>query len=223
MSTLYVVATPIGNLGDITLRAIETLKLVDVILCEDTRVTKKILNHYEIDTPTMSYHTHSRLSKENKIIEILTLGKKIALVSDAGTPTISDPGVILIQKIKSELPEVNIVSVPGPSALISALSISGLHTSEFLFLGFLPHKKGRETLFKEMSESKRTVVFYESPHRVMKTLDSLIKFAPEKYIVIAREITKIYEETIEGTPQEVKNFLENNKEKIRGEFVILVA
>ena len=129
----------------------------------------------------------------------------------------------MIQKIKSELPEVNIVSVPGPSALISALSISGLHTSEFLFLGFLPHKKGRETLFKEMSESKRTVVFYESPHRVMKTLDSLIKFAPEKYIVIAREITKIYEETIEGTPQEVKNFLENNKEKIRGEFVILVA
>lgn len=222
MSNLYIISTPIGNLSDITLRAIETLKEVDLVLCEDTRVTKHLLRHFGIDTPTISYHAQSKLSKLDKIIELLESGKKLALVSDAGTPTISDPGVLLVKEVKKLLPEVKVISIPGASAVTSALSISGLHASEFLFLGFLPHKKGRETLFKEISENKRTTVFYESPHRIMKTLDSLEKFIPNRKIVIARELTKIYEETISGTPSEVKDFLKNNEEKIRGEFVVLV-
>lgn len=222
MSTLYVIATPIGNLGDITFRAIETLKSVDIILCEDTRTTRKLLSHFSINTETMSYHVHSKLSKIDKIISLLEEGKNIALVSDAGTPTISDPGILLIQKVKETLPDIKVVSIPGPSAVVAALSISGLPASEFIFLGFLPHKKGRETLFKEIAENERTTVFYESPHRIMKTLDSLEKFMPERRVVIARELTKIYEEVIGGTPTEVKDFLKNNEEKIRGEFVVLV-
>lgn len=222
MSKLYVVATPIGNLGDITIRAIDILKSVDLILCEDTRVTKKLLDHLEINTPTMSYHAQSKLSKIEKIIELLKEGKDLALVSDAGTPTISDPGVLLIKKVKEELPEVEIITIPGASAVTAALSISGLPASEFLFLGFLPHKKGRETLFKEISENKRTTVFYESPHRIMKTINSLNEYCPERKIVLARELTKMYEETIEGTASKIKEILENNEEKIRGEFVVIV-
>src|SRR3989344_464872 len=151
MSRLYIVATPIGNLGDITFRAIETLKSVDVILCEDTRETKKILNKYSINTPTLSYHTHSKLAKTDKIFELLKESKDLALVSDAGTPGISDPGAMLISKLKEEMPEVEIIPIPGATALIAALSASGLPTHEFTFLGFLPHKKGRETLFKEIA------------------------------------------------------------------------
>lgn len=223
MSNLYVVATPIGNLGDMTLRAIDILKSVDLILCEDTRVTRKLLSNYEIDSPTMSYHAQSQLSKIDKIIDLLKEGKDIALVSDAGTPTISDPGVLLIKKVKENSPETKIISIPGASAVISALSISGISSSEFLFLGFLPHKKGREKLFTEISENKRTTVFYESPHRIMKTIDSLIEHMPDRHIVIARELTKMYEETIEGTPEEVKTVFEESEEKIRGEFVVMVA
>src|SRR3989344_3141957 len=148
MAILYVVATPIGNLDDITLRALAVLKSVDLILCEDTRVTKKLLNHYGIDVPVMSYHARSGLAKIDKIIKILEEDKNLALVSDAGTPTISDPGSMLVSTVKKELPHVSVVSIPGASALIAALSISGVPASDFLFLGFLPHKKGRETLFK---------------------------------------------------------------------------
>lgn len=222
MSTLYVTATPIGNLEDITLRAIRILKEVDMILCEDTRVTRKILNHYEIKTPTMSYHSHSTLSKVDKILEMLEEGKSLALVSDAGTPTISDPGVQLIRAVKKELPETKIETIPGPSAVIAGLSISGMPSSEFLFLGFLPHKKGRETLFKEIASSDRTVAFYESPHRILKTLESLKKHTSERKIVITRELTKIYEEVVEGTPEEVSNYFAENPDKVRGEFVVLI-
>ncbi|KKP85568.1 MAG: Ribosomal RNA small subunit methyltransferase I, partial [Candidatus Nomurabacteria bacterium GW2011_GWA1_35_8] len=161
MSKFYVVATPIGNMGDITFRAIEILKEVDLILCEDTRETKKILQKYAINKPTMSYHTQSKLAKIDKIFELLEEGKNLALVSDAGTPTISDPGAVLISKIKENFKDkVEVIPIPGATAVIAALSVSGLPTHEFTFLGFLPHKKGRETLFKEISESKRTMVFY---------------------------------------------------------------
>ena len=218
------VATPIGNLGDITLRAIETLKDVDLILCEDTRETKKILDKYGIVKPTMSYHAQSKLSKTDKIFELLEEGKNLALVSDAGTPGISDPGALLVSKIKEYLSDsVDVIPIPGPSAIIAALSASGLPTHEFTFLGFLPHKKGRETLFKEIAISERTMVFYESPHRILKTLESLVKFCPDKKVCVARELTKIYEEFKTGTPAEILEYLNKNKEKQRGEFTVIVA
>ena len=226
MSKFYVVATPIGNLGDITFRAIETLKSVDLILCEDTRETKKILEKYDIHKPTISYHSHSKLSKVDKIFELLEEGKNLALVSDAGTPTISDPGAMLVSRIKTHFShgvDVQVVPVPGPSAVITALCASGLPTHEFTFLGFLPHKKGRETLFKEIAESKRTMVFYESPHRILKTLESLTKFCPNKKVCIARELTKIYEELQTGLPSEILNYFIENSSKQRGEFTVIVS
>ena len=223
-------------MGDITLRAIETLKEVDLILCEDTRETKKILNKYSINTPTMSYHSQSKLNKIDKIFELLEEGKNLALVSDAGTPTISDPGAMLISQIKerfnmstnSAIAEnvnmsVDVIPIPGATAVITALSASGLPTHEFTFLGFLPHKKGRETLFKEIAESKRTMVFYESPHRILKTLESLQKFCPNKKVCIAREITKIYEEFKTGSPAELLKYLTKNPIKQKGEFTVIVA
>ena len=223
MSKFYVIATPIGNLGDITLRAIETFKNVDLNLCEDTRTTKHLLDKYEISKPTMSYHAQSKLSKTDKIFELLKEGKDLALVSDAGTPGISDPGAMLISQIKENMSEVEVVPIPGVSAVITALSASGLPTHEFTFLGFLPHKKGRETLFKEIANSDRTMVFYESPHRILKTLESLVKFCPQKKVCIARELTKIYEEFKTGTPEEVLEYFTKNKDKVRGEFTVIVA
>jgi 16S rRNA (cytidine1402-2'-O)-methyltransferase len=227
MSKLFIVATPIGNMGDITLRAIETLKAADLILCEDTRDTKKILDKYEISVPTMSFHTHSKISKIEKIFELLADGKNLALVTDAGTPGISDPGVILVEKVRARfMNEVEVVPIPGASALTTALSAAGLPAHEFTFLGFLPHKKGRETLFKEIAEMKRTVVFYESPHRIMKTLESLEKFLPkenQKKVCLARELTKIYEEFKIGNPTELIEYLNKNPEKQRGEFTVIVA
>jgi 16S rRNA (cytidine1402-2'-O)-methyltransferase len=231
MSKFYVVATPIGNMGDITLRAVDTLKEVDLILCEDTRETKKILNKYNINTPTMSYHSQSKLNKVDKIFELLEEGKNLALVSDAGTPTISDPGAMLISKIKESFSpktvfgevDVQVIPIPGASAVIAALSASGLPTHEFTFLGFLPHKKGRETLFKEIAESKRTMVFYESPHRILKTLESLQKFCPNKKVCLAREITKIYEEFKTGSPSELLEYLTKNPIHQKGEFTVLVS
>ena len=213
-------------MGDITLRAIETLKSVDLILCEDTRETKKILEKYNINKPTMSYHAQSKLAKVDKIFALLKEGKDLALVSDAGTPGISDPGALLISRIKEDThlrDSVNVIPVPGPTALVAALSASGLPTHEFTFLGFLPHKKGRETLFKEIAQAKRTIVFYESPHRILKTLESLVNFCPNKKICIARELTKIYEEFKTGSPEEILEYLNRNKEKQRGEFTVIVA
>src|SRR3989304_6448971 len=209
MSKFYIVATPIGNMGDITLRAIETLKSVDLILCEDTRETKKILDKYGINKPTMSYPSDDIVGKNSrqsnkfaKIFELLEEGKNLALVSDAGTPGISDPGAMLVSKIKTNLRHgVDVIPIPGPTALITALSASGLPIHEFTFLGFLPHKKGRKTLFKEISESKRTVVFYESPHRILKILEEF----------------KI------GNPAEILEYLNKNPEKQRGEFTVIVA
>lgn len=224
MATLYIIATPIGNLEDITLRAIRILKGVDLILCEDTRVTKRLLDKYEIKTPTLSYHAQSKLSKVEKIFALLEEGNDLALVSDAGTPTISDPGCLLVAQVREKFGDaVAVVPVPGPSAVLSALSVSGFPTSEFLFLGFLPHKKGRETLFKEISGAKRTVAFYESPHRVLKTLESLKKHIhPKRRILVARELTKIYEESIIGEPEEVLAYYLSHPDRVRGEFVVVV-
>ena len=220
-------------MGDITFRAVEILKNVDLILCEDTRTTKNLLNKYGINKPTMSYHAQSKLAKTDKIFELLKEGKDLALVSDAGTPTISDPGAMLIAQIKDrsspkpglgeEWTEVEVIPIPGASAVIAALSASGLPTHEFTFLGFMPHKKGRETLFKEIAESKRTMIFYESPHRILKTLESLNKFCPNKKVCIAREITKIYEEFKTGMAIEVLEYLIKNPVKQKGEFTVLVS
>ncbi len=226
MSKFYVVATPIGNLEDITFRAVRVLGEVDLILCEDTRMTKKLLDKYNINTSTMSYHQHSKISKIDKIFEILEEGKDIALVSDAGTPTISDPGSFLVSQIRERFgDDVEIIPIPGASALVSALSASGLVADQFLFLGFLPHKKGRETLFKEIAESMRTVVFYESPHRIIKSLNSLKEHFGEdskRRVVIARELTKMFEQIVSGTPDELLKYFEENLDKVRGEFVVIV-
>jgi 16S rRNA (cytidine1402-2'-O)-methyltransferase len=224
MSNFYVIATPIGNMEDITLRAIRILGEVDLILCEDTRMTQKILNKYEIKKATMSYHAQSKIGKTDKIFELLEEGKNIALVSDAGTPGISDPGALLVSQIKERFNDsVKIIPVPGATALISALSACGLPIHEFTFLGFLPHKKGRETLFKEIAEAKRTMVFYESTHRILKTLESLDKFAPNKKVCVAREITKIYEDFKTGSAKDILEFFTKNPTKVKGEFVVIVA
>lgn len=224
MSKLSIIATPIGNLEDITLRALRVLKEADLILCEDTRVTKHLLTHFEIDKPTMSYHAQSKLSKVEKIIDLLEEGKHLALVSDAGTPTISDPGCLLVAQVRARFGEAVVIeAIPGPSAILAALAVSGFPTSEFLFLGFLPHKKGRETLFREIALAKRTVAFYESPHRMEKTLASLAEhLEPERRILIAREITKLYEENVHGTLADVVAYFAAHPDHIRGEFVVVV-
>jgi len=234
MATLYIIGTPIGNLEDITLRALRILKEVDVVLCEDTRVTKRLLSKYEITTPTMSYHAQSKLAKVDKILGLLEEGKNLALVSDAGTPCISDPGSLLLSQVQEKFglsvvhsaqagDEVSLVPIPGPSALIAALSASGISVAEFTFLGFLPHKKGRETLFKEIAQSERVMVFYESTHRILKALESLEKFCgAEREIIVARELTKIYEEFARGTVAEVQTHFAKNPDRVRGEFVVIV-
>ena len=221
MSTFYVIATPIGNLEDITLRAIRTLKEVDMVLCEDTRVTKRLFEKHGINTPMISYHAQSGETKVELILEKIEEGKNIAIVTDAGTPGISDPGSLLVSKIRETYPNLKIEAIPGPSALTAALSISGVPTHEFIFLGFMPHKKGRETLFKEIADSERTIVFYESTHRILKTLESLSKI--NKKVTIVREITKIYEEVLQGSAQEVLQILTNTPEKQKGEFVVIVS
>ncbi len=225
LATLYIVATPIGNLEDITLRALRILAEVDYVLCEDTRTTQKLLDRYDIHAKTISYNAHSTKNKQSSIFNLLANGKNLALVSDAGTPCISDPGVLLVSQVKEEFGDkVKIVPIPGASALVSALSTCGIPSSEFVFLGFLPHKKGREKLFKEIAESKRVMVFYESTHRVLKTLTSLSgHLAKDRKIVIAREISKQFEEFVTGNALELYNYFNDNKEKHHGEFVIIVS
>ena len=224
MSILYIVGTPIGNLEDITLRALRVLREAYVILCEDTRVTKRLLEKYEIkDKQLLAYNEQKSGASAEYVIKLLQDGKNIALVTDAGTPGISDPCSMLVQKVREVLLDVKIESIPGPSALTAALSVAGVSADSFLFLGFLPHKKGRETLFKEIAEEKRVVVFYESPHRIMKALESLQKYAPEKQITICRELTKIHEEVVRGSASEVLEYFRNNSEKVRGEFVVVVS
>jgi 16S rRNA (cytidine1402-2'-O)-methyltransferase len=223
--TLSVVATPIGNLGDITLRALETLKGADAIACEDTRVTSKLLARYDIKKPLLIYHARSGRLAADRVLAQLADGKRIALVTDAGTPGISDPGSELVALVRDRLGEhVRIEAVPGPSALAAAVSIAGLPTASFVFLGFLPHKKGRLTLFKEIADESRAVIFYESPHRILKTLASLAEVLPEgRRVALLRELTKIHEEALEGSPRELVRELERRGSEPRGEFVVIVA
>lgn len=208
---------------DITLRALNVLKSVDKILCEDTRVTKNLLNKYDIHVPTMSYHANSSTLKHDAILKLLEDGENLALVSDAGTPTLSDPGVMLVKQVREFLPDVEIIPIPGASALLSALVVTGFSSAQFLYLGFIPHKKGRKTMFKEIGETDRTVVFYESPHRIEKTLESLVKYLePGRKVAVCRELTKMFEQFVIGTPAEVEQYFKDNKDKIRGEFVVVV-
>jgi 16S rRNA (cytidine1402-2'-O)-methyltransferase len=223
MKEFYIVATPIGNLEDITYRAIRILSEVDIILCEDTRMTYRLLQHYNIKTKTESYNAHSTQGKEDAIISRVMSGTRFALVSDAGTPTISDPGVKIVQRLYNDIVDIHIIPIPGPSALVTALSATGFTGNQFTFYGFLPHKKGRESMFTEMMTSPRVAIFYESPHRIMKTLDSLTKIAGTKRIAIARELTKIHEQIIIDSSENIYNYFIDNPDKVRGEFVVLIG
>lgn len=224
MGTLSVVATPIGNLGDITFRAIETLKNADAIACEDTRVTAKLLTRFDIKKPLLIYHAQSGRNASEKVLALLSEGKHVALVTDAGTPGVSDPGTELVAAVRKRLPEVRIEAIPGPSALTAALSISGVPSHAFLFLGFLPHKKGRQTLFAEIAKEERAVVFYESPHRIEKALASLAEVLHEdRKVSVLRELTKIHESVVSGTAREVSNHFTEHPGEVRGEFVVIVA
>lgn len=214
---LYLVATPIGNLEDITLRAINVLKNVDLIAAEDTRHTLKLLNHLEISKPMISCHRHNENEKSNKIIEKLKEGKNIAIVSDAGTPGISDPGKEVVKEaIKGN---IQIIPIPGACAAINALIVSGIDTKEFYFLGFLPlNKKLRKEKLNEIKNINKTIILYEAPHKILNTINDLENILENRQVVFAREITKIHEEFIRGTIKEIKEKIENPK----GEFVIII-
>lgn len=219
MAKIYIVPTPIGNLDDITLRAINVLKDVDLILCEDTRRSKKLLVHYEIETPLRSHHKFNEHQEVDIIIEKIKSGTKVALISDAGTPGISDPGYLIVRTCIQN--NIEIDCLPGPTAFVPALINSGIPSDKFIFEGFLPVKKGRKTRLEILSKEERTMVFYESPHKILKTLnDFLIHFGSNRKVSISRELTKIYEETIRGT---IHSVLESLTEKsIKGEIVIIV-
>ncbi|MFA6183522.1 MAG: 16S rRNA (cytidine(1402)-2'-O)-methyltransferase [Parcubacteria group bacterium] len=219
-STLYIVATPIGNLEDITLRALEVLKNVNLIICEDTRVTIKLLDRYEIKTPSLSYHQHSKIKRINEIVERLKKEESIALVTDAGTPGISDPGNILVaEAIKNN---IMVSPIPGASAIGALISVAGIDMQKFTFLGFPPHKKGRQTFFKEALAQKYPVIYYDSPHRLLKNLELLKELGYVKNIIVGRELTKMFEEIIRGSVDEIIEYF-NRKEKIKGELVVILG
>ncbi len=219
--TLFIVATPIGNLSDVSARALETLREVDLILCEDTRVTSKLLSFYDIKKPLESFHQHSDAKKMSKVLDRLD-SENLALVTDAGTPGISDPGGVLVQEaVKRFGDELTIVPIPGPSAITTALSICGFPADEFVFLGFPPHKKGRQKFFDRLSEIKSTIVFYESTHRIEKTLTELENRLEERPIMLGRELTKLHESIYRGTVTEVTAKLKSDS--MKGEFVIVIA
>jgi len=217
--TLYIVSTPIGNLGDLTFRALRVLKEADVIAAEDTRHSRKLLTHYGISKPLISYWGEREKVKSAEIVERLHSGQSVALISDAGTPGISDPGAVLIKKAIEE--NIQVVSIPGPSALIAALSLSGLHTEEFIFIGFLPTKESqRQKILKDLSLERRTLVFYEAPHRILQTLKDMEKIFLERKAALIKEITKIHEELLRGSIPEILTKIK--KTTIAGEYVIAV-
>jgi 16S rRNA (cytidine1402-2'-O)-methyltransferase len=222
MGTLSIVATPIGNLEDITLRALRALKECDVIYAEDTRVISKLLARYEIQKPLQRLDAATESAKAEEVIARLEAGERVVFVSDAGTPCISDPGTRLVAEVRSQRPDATIEAIPGASALTAALSISGIDTTAFTFLGFLPHKKGRQTALKGLKESEIPVVLYESPHRIEKLLEEL-KELGVAHVVIARELTKVHEEIVSGTVEEVQSHFIAHPDAIRGEFVVIVT
>jgi len=219
-TSLYIVPTPIGNLDDITLRAIKVLNDVDCIYAEDTRTSGVLLKHHKISKPLSSYHIFNEHNQVSQIVERLKNGERIALISDAGTPSISDPGFLLVRECLKE--QVEVECLPGATAFVPALVKSGLPTDSFVFEGFLPHKKGRKTKLEKLAQEERTMIFYESPHRLLKTIDQFIGvFGSKRVASVSRELTKLYEETVNGTLEDIK--VHFNGGKVKGEFVIVVA
>ena len=216
---LYVIGTPIGNLSDLTFRAETTLKAVNLIAAEDTRTSKKLLRHYNIDTPLIAYHDNNEINQARNLVNKLNFGDSIAIISDAGTPCISDPGYRVVNLAKKE--RVEVITIPGPSAVTAALSISGLPTDHFYFEGFLPPKKGRRTRFELLESLPATVVIFESPHKVLRTLRDIHNYLGNRIISVCRELTKIFEESFLGTVEDAENYF--SKSKPKGEFVALVA
>jgi 16S rRNA (cytidine1402-2'-O)-methyltransferase len=215
--SLVLVPTPIGNLKDITLRALETLQTVDMILAEDTRTSGKLLKHYNISKPLQSFHIFNEHKTLTKLIERLKAGKNMAMISDAGTPAISDPGFLLVRAALQN--DIHVECLPGATALVPALVVSGLPTDSFVFEGFLPLKKGRQTKFKELAIEPRTIVFYESPHRILKTLEEcVLYFGPDRKCCVSREISKLHEEHLRGSLSEILVIF--TKKSIKGEFVV---
>jgi len=217
---LYLVPTPIGNLEDMTFRAIRVLKEADLILAEDTRTSAPLLKHFDINKKVFSHHQHNEHQSSNEIIKFLKEGKNVALISDAGTPAISDPGFYLVREaLKNDL---QVECLPGATAFVPALVNSGFPTDRFCFEGFLPLKKGRQTRYKILAEEERTIILYESPHRLLKTLEEMITyFGSERQISVSRELTKMFEETVRGTVAEVKIYFETHP--VKGEFVMCVS
>lgn len=216
---LYLVPTPIGNLDDITLRAIKVLESVDVILAEDTRTSGKLLKHLNISKPLQSYHLHNEHRTVEQLVERMTKGEIFALISDAGTPAISDPGFLLVREALAAQIEVN--CLPGATAFVPALVNSGLPADKFVFEGFLPHKKGRQTRLKILAEEERTMILYESPHRLIKCLEQLKEFCGDRQVSVSRELTKMFEETVRGSLSEVIAYF--NEKGVKGEFVVVMA
>jgi 16S rRNA (cytidine1402-2'-O)-methyltransferase len=227
MLEFSIVATPIGNLGDITYRAVETLKEADFVLCEDTRKTKVLMNKYEIEKPLKAYHQQTGVAGIQKILEAMGKAEKVALVTDAGTPGISDPGNLLIEKALEFFGDkIKIIPIPGANAMSALISVAGINTTRFTFLGFPPNKKGREKFFREVLAFNHPVLYYESPYRLMKNLELLEKLFEElgvsKRIILGRELTKIFEEIQRGEVVDIKKYYEDNQDKIKGEIVVLV-
>ncbi len=219
MSKLYIVPTPIGNLADMSFRAINVLKEVDLILCEDTRTSGKLLKHYEISKPLFAYHQHNEHKVAERLAERIEQGEGMALITDAGTPAISDPAFLLVRECIKR--DVLVETLPGATAFVPALVNSGLACEKFVFEGFLPHKKGRQTRLKLLAEEERTLVFYESPYRLLKTLNQFAEyFGEERRVSVSRELTKLHEETIRGSVKEVIDYYENHT--LKGEIVIVV-
>jgi len=216
---LYIVATPIGNLDDISFRAIGTLKQVDFILCEDTRNTKILLNKYSISKELVSFNAQSEIKKIDFVLNRILNGENCALVSDAGTPCISDPGIRLVNAAIKK--DIFVSGIPGANAAIMALSISGLPTDSFVFEGFLPQKKGRQKILSQLTDEERTIVLYESMYRIEKLLNELNEYMPNRYVVVQRELTKMFEETWKGLPSQIIEELP--QKKIKGEFVVVIS
>ena len=219
--TLYIVATPIGNMEDITLRALRIFREVDYVLCEDTRTTGNLTKHHGVKAKLKRYDAHASVAVHDAIVADLLSGQSVALVSDAGTPGVSDPGVMLVRQARAA--GIRIDTVPGASSITAAISIAGVSGNQFSFLGFVPSKKGRETFFTDLELYDHPVVFLEATHRIVKALESLMALYPTATVYLARELTKIYEEMLVGTPSEVLDILVQNSVKQKGEFVIILS
>jgi len=217
---LFVVGTPIGNMGDMTFRAVEILKNVDGVLCEDTRITKRLLHYYNIDTPAKTYHQHSSEKVVESIIKKLDEGLNMALVTDAGTPGLSDPGNALVERIVAE--GNHVIPIPGVSAVTALVSVAGVDMQRFSFLGFVPHKKGRQTFFDRVVASDIPVMYYDSVHRVVKNLELLVEKDGDIHVIVGRELTKLFEEVVRGSATDVFEYFRSHPEKVKGEFVVTV-